>query len=206
MSFGIEQMRAFLNPLRGKVTTFSVADRATNLSLVRLILSSIAVHGDSTLIMDTDAFYASNSAILAENFPQQDLERFRLQVPETGTSGQDVVMRLFRQSESCSISIIDNLNTLFHLLSSDNPNSAGRKLSFVTTLQSFLGRMNNTTVLVTVYEREKPIQERRPKSFSDLGEISVHVYRSNGQLSLKCERGAAWPGNVLSFPLTQLSG
>jgi hypothetical protein len=206
MSFGIEQMRAFLNPLRGKVTTFSVADRATNLSLGRLILSSVAVDGDSTIIMDTDAFYASNSVRLAENLSQQDLNRFRLYVPETGASGEDVVIRLFRRNESCSVSIIDNLNTLFHLLSSDNPSSAGRKLSFLTALQSFLGRMNSTTVLITVYEREKPTQAKRPKAFSELGEISVHVGRSNGQLSLKCERGAVWPGNALSFPLTQSSG
>ena len=206
MSFGIEQMRAFLNPLRGKITTFFVTDRATNLSLGRLILSSVAVDGDSTAIMDTDAFYASNSARLAENFSQQNLERFRLYVPETGASSEDVVMMLFKQNKSCSVSIIDNLNTLFHLLSSDNPNSAGRKLYFLTAMESFLGHMNNTTVLITVYEREKPIQEKRLKSFSDLGEISIHVSRSDGQLSLKCERGAAWPGNTLSFPLTQSSG
>lgn len=206
MSFDIEQMRVFLNPLRGRVTTFFVDDRATNRFLGRLILSSVAVGGDSAIIVDTDAFYASNSARLAESLSQQELERFRLYVPETGARGEDVVMKLFRVSESCSISIIDNLNTLFHLLSSDNPSSAGRKLSFLTALESFSGRVNNATVLITVYEREKPTHARHPKSFSELGEISVYVRCSNDQLCLRCERGEAWPGNTLSFPLTQSSG
>jgi len=206
MSFGIEQMRAFLNPLRSRVTTFFVDDRATNRFLATLMLSSVAVDGDSAIIVDTDAFYTSNSIRLAESLSQQELERFRLYVPETGASGEDVAMELFRVNESHSISIIDNLNTLFHLLSSDNPSSAGRKLSFLMALESFSGRVNNATVLITVYEREKPIRTRHPTSFSELGEISIRVRCSNGQLSLKCERGKAWPDNTLSFPLTRSLG
>jgi hypothetical protein len=203
MSFGVQRARAFLDPLRGKITTFFVADRLVNLSLSTLILTCVTAAGAACEVVDMDAFYASNSDLLSAALPREGLERVSLYVPKVGTSGDDLVMKLFDRGQQPhkDILILDDLNTLFHLLSSDNSSSAGRKLAFLIALQSFVRRTNRTTALATVYEREKPIPGRRSKSFSELADTNVSVAHSGDELILKCERGAAWPGGTLSFPI-----
>jgi hypothetical protein len=200
MSLSAQQARLFLTPLQNKATIFLVADRHANLLLGKLILSSLVASGSSCVILDTDAFYASNSAMLTSAVPKPDLKNLRLYIPKVGTSGQGTALELFKECERRTV-MIDNLNSFYHALSSENRSSAGRKLNFLVALLSFLGHTNNMTALITVYEREKPTITRHTRSFSGLGDVSISTHCTGSRMVLRCESGTAWPDGTLSFSI-----
>jgi len=200
MSLSALQTRLFLAPLQGKTTVFLVADRRTNLLLGKLVLSSLVANGTSCIILDTDAFYASNSELLAEGISRPDLGNLRLYVPKVGTTSEEAALELFKGYGGRAV-IIDNLNSFYHTLSSENRSSAGRKLTFLVALLSFLGHANGTTVFVTTYEREKPTIPRHTRPFSGLGDVSISTRCAGDRLILECESGTTWPDGTLSFSI-----
>lgn len=201
MSFGVRRAKQFLDPLQGKAAVFLVPDRRTNLALSRLFVSSVAASGSPCSVLDMDAFYASNSELLVREIPQLEAANIRLHMPRIGASGEEAVMGLFESVERC-IHIIDDLNSLYHTFSSEDQSSAGRKLTFLVEVLSFLGRSNGTTALITIYERERPTFARRARLFARLGDVSVSVRREDGSLVMHCERGTAWPGRALTLPIS----
>lgn len=199
MSFSAQQVRVFLGPLQGKVAVFLVPDRISNLALGQLFLSSLEAGGKTCTILDIDAFYASNSDLLAKSISGGLTENLWLYIPEVGTGAEDIVLHLLKERRS-DVIIVDNLNSFFHLFSFDDRNSASRKFTFLMALLSYAAHSNNVSVLTTMYEREKPIPRRRDRSFSELGDVSLTVRHAGGRLTLRCDQCASWPDGTLSFP------
>jgi hypothetical protein len=177
-----------------------VPDRISNLALGRLLLSSLEASGKTCTILDIDAFYSSNSDLLAKNVPLGQTENVLLYIPEVGAGAEDIVLRLFNERRPDSV-IIDNLNSLFHLFSFDGRSSASRKFAFLMDLLSYLARSNNVGVMTTMYERERPVPRRRARSFSGIGDISLTVRHAQGWLTLRCDSCEGWPDGALSFPI-----
>lgn len=200
MSFGVHLARQFLAPLQGKTVVFFVADRDTNLLLSKLLVTSAAASGNSCFVLDMDAFYASNSNSLAGDVSPQDMKNIQLYIPRIGASGEEAALGLFDGVEH-RIDIIDDMNSLYHTFSSDDQGSAGRKLTFLMEVLSFLGRTNRMTVLITIYERERPTFTRRARLFAGLGDVSVSIRRDGDGLTLRCDRGAAWPDRTLNLSI-----
>jgi hypothetical protein len=199
MSFSAQQARSLLSPLRGKVAVFSVPDRISNLALGQLLLSSLEISGKTCTILDIDAFYSSNSDLFARDISHGQTEDVWLYVPEVGASAEDLVLHLLNERRSDSV-IVDNLNSFFNLFSFDDRNSASRKFTFLMDLLSYLAHSNDVSVLVTLYEREKPIRRRRARSFSGLGDLSLTVGHTKGRLTLQCDGCEGWPDGALSLP------
>jgi len=203
MSFGVQQARQFLAPLQGKAVVFLVPDRRTNLLMGRLFLAAVAATGSRCFIFDMDSFYASNSSSLAE-VRQQAIDGIRLCVPRVGADGEEAALGLFRGVEQ-GVNIVDSLNSLYHTFSADDQSSASRKLTFLIEALSFLSRTGRTTVLVTIYERDRPTFKRRGRLFTELGDATVSVKSDGETLILHCDRGSAWPESTLTIP-TRPSG
>ncbi|HUI86308.1 MAG TPA: hypothetical protein VLY21_04045 [Nitrososphaerales archaeon] len=198
MSFGSQQARQFLAAVQGKAAVFIVPDRQTNLLLGRLFLAAAAFSGSPCLVLDMDAFYGSNSALLAEGLPLP--EDVWIHIPRVGAGGEEAVSGLFATAKR-RLEIIDDLNSLYHTFSSDDQNSAGRKLTFFMNAMSFVARNDDLTIMATIYERERPAFGRRTRLFAGLGDLSVSVRREGDTLSLRCDRGAEWPGGKLTLPM-----
>ena len=62
---------------------------------------------------------------------------------------------------------------------------------------SFLAHTNRTAVLITIYERERPVFARRARLFAGLGDVSVTVRLDGDAMVMRCDRGSAWTGGTL---------
>ena len=146
-------------------------------------------------ILDSDALYASGAGFLAGGAVPARASLFLSDVGEAVDSS--ITAALSGPSDAF---IVDGLNTLFHSLSWSAGGAAGRKLTFVAALLSFLARTNNTIAALVVYERPKQYPVGHGRKLSDLGDATVYVDLRKDAVSLKCERGALWPSGTFELP------
>ncbi len=117
MSHSPDEAHSFIGPLNGKTTTFLVDGRGANLSLSKSIMSLLAVTGDACAVFDLDALYASNSDTIFGPLPVSFNQSTAIFVPDTGSSIESELPRLFYTDPR--VVIVDSLNTFHHLLSPD---------------------------------------------------------------------------------------
>lgn len=197
MSFGSNEARLFLEPLKGRSHGILLPDRQSNLALARALLSFFGAGGMRCNILDTDAFYASSLETLLPG--RQDLlSGIRLYVP----SAEFRIEELFPGpwAGDPSAVIIGNLNALLHKLSADSRPSASRKLAFFIAASSLLARINGSVVIYTVYERSRQGHRRGRGTLFDLANSTIAARVDERGLSLECLRGTAWPGGRFYAP------
>lgn len=198
----------FLSSLRGKISVFLVADRATNLALAKLFLSVFGATGTPSSVFDIDSFYASNSEALVGDVSGADSRTVQLRIPRLGATSEEIVSQLLKRDDASEAVVISNLNSIFHLFASnDHSSAAGRKFAFLMALLSFTARTNDMNILAIMYQRERPIPTPRTRPFSRLGDSLILAKRLGDNLVLQSEYGVSWPSRTLSFsPINQSSG
>jgi hypothetical protein len=200
MSFSARLEDLFIDPLFGYTTTFLVGERLTNLAFARSILSILAWKRRPCTVLDIDALYSSNSDYVFELLSEAEARSIEIVVPKPGSCTATEIADLLGSSPDRTL-IIDSLNSLYHLLSTDGRSSKNRNLAFILSIFSSTARTENKAVFLTMYQREKSINLRREKSISHLSDFTVAVIAKRGALSLKCERGSPWPGGGLVIPI-----
>lgn len=197
MSFSAHETGSFFEPLKGKTSTFVVAGREANLSFARTVEFLLARTGDGATIFDLDAFYSSNADRIFGGLPGSAAKSTLVHVPEPGSKIETEFTRLF--SAGSEVVIIDSLNSLYHLLSLADGSSRSRKLAFAVASLSYLARTDRRAVIFTMYRRERPARTGGGRSISDLSDVTSSVEVRNSELSMKCERGSAWPEGRFSI-------
>ena len=96
-----------------------------------------------------------------------------------------------------AVVILDDLNTLYHLLSFDGSKRAGNRMSFLIALTSFLARTRLQTIISKVYARNRPVQNGRrgARSLDRLGDLGVAVEYEASELTFTCKNGSGWRGD-----------
>ena len=197
MSFSTEEAQSFIGPLKRKTSTFLVEGRGANLALAKAMMALLATAGDSCMVLDLDAMYASNSDIIFGQLPATFNRSTTIDVPGPQSSVESEFSLLF--SSDPRIIIIDSLNTLHHLLSEDGGTSRSRKFSFVVAILSYLARTGGKAVIFTMYRREGLGRARGGRSISSLSDVTASVEARDSELSVTCDRGTAWSGGKVSI-------
>jgi len=200
MSFGVSQENQFIRPLRGHTVTLLVGGRPTNFVLARSLLSNLTRSGIPCTVLDIDAFYSSNSDYVTESLTGEEASLIEFLVPDPDSDLESDIGNLLG-SGSDRVLIVDSLNSLYHLMSTGKHNAKNRSLAFVIALLSFVAKTESRAVLFTMYRRERRNSFGRAKSISDLSDLAVAVSQKGRALSLKCERGSAWPAGDFAIPI-----
>jgi hypothetical protein len=128
MSLSVQHASSFFGPLRGKTSSFVVDGRQANVLFAEATTSSVALTGDGCAILDLDALYSSNSDRIFGGLPAAAARSMVIHVPAPDASVEAELPRLL--AADSRVLIIDSLNSLHHLLSSDDARSRSRKLAF----------------------------------------------------------------------------
>jgi len=188
------EAEAFLTPLRAKSTVFLLDDRATDLLFSRFLLSCLVRARSEVLVADINAFYSSNAQRIA---PESETPNIRLSLPPPSFAVEPWIIDFLIGAPDAAVVILDDLNTLYHLLSFDGSKRAGNRMSFLIALTSFLARTRLQTIISKVYARNRPVQNGRrgARSLDRLGDLGVAVEYEASELTFTCKNGSGWRGD-----------
>ena len=188
------EAEAFLTPLRAKSTVFLLDNRATDLLFSRFLLSCLVRTRNEVLVADINAFYSSNAQRIA---PGSDAPNISLTLPPPGFAVEPWLIDFLIGAADAAVVVLDDLNTLYHLLSFDGSKRTGNRISFLMALTSFLARTRLQTIISKVYARNRPIQNSRrgARSLDRLGDLGVAVEYEASELTFACKNGSGWRGN-----------
>jgi hypothetical protein len=196
MSFSGADAQAFFGPLWGKTVTFVVDGRRENIQFARTITHFLGLAEASYSILDLDAFYSSNADVIFSELTGPTPESARILLPPPGSKIEAEFTRLFMAQQR--VVVVDSLNSLYHLLSQETANARSRKLAFAVEGLSYLARTNSRASLLTMYRREGFARPGRSKSIARLSDVTATVEVRGDELTVKSERGPAWPGGRFS--------
>lgn len=194
MIFSTGRDGSFLEPLTGKTTTFLVEGRQANLGFAQAVTKLVKKEGSSCTILDLDALYSSNADLIFA--PAGQTEDSTVRVPPPGADIEKELSKLFRARQD--VVIIDSLNTLYHLLSTEDGSSRSRRLTFAVESLSYLARTNGKAVFLSMYRRERSGRAGSGRAISQLSDITVSASLLGNELVFSIERGQAWSGGGLS--------
>ncbi len=170
--------------------------RQANLEFAHTIVGLSARAGESCTILDLDALYSSNADVVLSSLSGASAESTFIRVPEPGADIENELARLFEAEQK--VFIVDSLNSLYHLVSQDDGSSRSRKLAFAVAGLSYLARTNSKAVILTMYRRERFTRSGTGRSISTLSDVTASVEIRGRDLTVKVERGQAWPGGRFS--------
>ena len=186
-----------MGPLKGKTTTLLLDERNANQSFARVAMALLARTGNTCTIFDLDALYSSNSDQILGPLPVTSNRLTTILVPDPDSSIERELPRVF--ATSSGVIIIDSLNTLHHLLSSEDGSTRSRKLSFAVASLSYIAKAGRKAVIFTMYRREGFGRVGAGRSISSLSDVAASVEVRASELSIKRERGTAWPDGRFSI-------
>lgn len=193
MNLGTEQARSFVEPLKGKTTTFLVDDRETNISLMRCMADVVATTGRGCTVLDIDAFFASNSNEIFSSLSSETARSICIHIPEPVSEIENEVSEVFKTGSE--VFVLQNLNTLYHLFRSSGKGSGVRKVAFTIICLSHLTKASGKVGVVIMYGRERVMSTGGGGgSISDFSDAAVLVESTRSEVSLRCRRGTLWPG------------
>ncbi len=195
------QAFAFLAPLRGKTSVFITPSRRGNSRAARFLLGCLAASRARTVIFDTSSFYGTNIHTLTRSLPRDFLQQSTLIEPQDGPRFEDALAELL--SIRPRAIVIDDLNSLHYLLSSDTHRSGTHQLFNFLRLLSFDARLFNLFVFLTVYRAQgDPASEKATKrSLPAAGDLQILTDDHSGNITFRCDQANSWPSGQFSAPV-----
>jgi hypothetical protein len=185
------QAYAFLEPLRGSSAVFLLRDRGAHFALSAFLLRSLAVLRLPVAVLDTNCFYATNIQRMVRGISKQFLQQSNLLHFTDDVSDS---MSQMVASES-STKVVDDLNTILHLLSFRQKKSGIHDLSNFYHILSYDARVNNTFALGVIFKTDSnrfPARttDRTLPKISDL-QITTEVH--DEEMLFRCSAIKSWP-------------
>lgn len=196
MSFSEQLSRSFFEPLVGKTTTFLLDGRGANLEFARGVTGLLGAAGTPCAILDLDALYSSNASLALAPLTGSAASSV-ISVPPPGSPVEEDFSMLFDAVQD--VLIIDSLNSLYHLFSMDDGGSRGRQVTLAIAGLSFFAKTNSKAVLLSMYKREGFHKPKSGRPISALSDVTASVGVGDGLLTVRTERGVAWPGGLFSI-------
>ncbi|MDA4113874.1 MAG: hypothetical protein OK474_07495 [Thaumarchaeota archaeon] len=200
------QAFAFLAPLRGRTSVFITPSRRRNSMVAHFLLGCLAASRMRTVIFDTSSFYATNIGALAESLPKDFLQRSTLITPQDDRRLEDSVTDVLEMKAEAIL--IDDLNALHYLISSDRRGGSGTHQLFTfIRLLSYQARTENLFVFGTVYKTERDSAPERTtrRSLSAAADLQITTTGTtdrSDRISFRCTQTiSGWPDNRFSAPL-----
>jgi hypothetical protein len=193
----LRQANEFFAPLRQKSTIFIINGRETNISFARFLLGCICVTKKRVLILDMNAFYASNILLLNKKLTENCLGNTIITVPTDDSKLESwLISSTFSKND---LLIIDNLNTVYHLMSINGRRFNIRRLYAITSILSYLAQTNEISIFLTVYRTTSERVKNTPRSLDQMGETSISVKIHDSTINFQCNTGRAWINGTFSM-------
>jgi len=196
------QAFAFLAPLRGRTSVFITPSRRRNSTVAHFLLGCLAASRMRTVIFDTSSFYATNIRALTESLPKDFLQRSVLITPQDNQRFEDSMTDVLNMKAEAIL--IDDLNALHYLLSSDKQRSGIHQLFTFIRLLSYEARTDGISVFGTVYktERDSAPERATKRSLSAAADLQITTNDDRSdRISFRCNEISSWPNNRFSAPL-----
>jgi hypothetical protein len=177
-----------------KFTVLLIDQRTINAHLGEFILRCACATRIKAAILDIDAFYASTTEQFVERLPERCLNDVTLHVPDLNKDiGRWVVEQFLRKNEE-RLFLIDNLNSLYHLLSADDSESTNRRLTLMISFLSFISRTNDFSTVSILYREGAPTERSLvgSRSLMRAGDMTAYVTVQDGEIRFRNIRGNAW--------------
>ncbi len=146
-------------------------------------------------IADINAFNSSNAERIS---PRSDAPNVTIHLPPPTFAVEPWIIDFLIYADAAVV-ILDDLNTIYHLLSFDSSRRVGNRMSFLMGLTSFLARMKRQTIISKAHALKRPVQNRRgARSLDKLGDMGVSVESQVDGLTFRCRSGVGWRGGVFS--------
>lgn len=200
MSFSEEDGKTFFGPLKGQTAIFLLGDRQDSLDFARTVAWLGARADGGCVILDLDALYSSDADII---FPRAPGTNTTVRTPSPEAEVDSDFATLFSAPEE--IVVIDSLNSLYHLMSAEDGRSRGRKFTFAMASLSFWAKTDGKAVVMSMYRRETFGRSQTNRSISNLSDVTASVALRGNELTVRADRGKAWPGGRWSIPIPSLS-
>jgi hypothetical protein len=99
--------------------------------------------------------------------------------------------------------VIDDLNALHYLLSSDRQKSGIHRLFTFLRLLSYDARIDNLSIFGTVYKADGDASTERAtkRSLSAAADLQIATDDDLNQITFRCSEIKSWPNNRFSAPL-----
>jgi hypothetical protein len=195
-----KQAFAFLRPLRGRASVFTVPSRSRNSSVAGFLLGCLAESRTSTMIFDTSSFYGANITALTESLPRDFLQQSTLVTPSDDLPLEDSMAGALTIKTGAIL--IDDLNALHYLLSSGTRRSGTQRLFSFIRLLSYEAMTNDLYVFGTVYKAEGDSADRGTKrSISAAADLQISTDARSNRITFRCDEVKGWPNNRFSTPL-----
>jgi hypothetical protein len=197
------QAFAFLSPLRGGTSVFITTSRRRNSKIAHFLLGCLAATRARTIIFDTSSFYGTNIRALTESLPKDFLQRSVLITPQDGQKLEDSIGEaLTTKAEAI---VIDDLNALHYLLSSDRQKSGIHRVFTLLRLLSYEARIDGLSVFGTVYKADGDSSTDRmtKRSLSAAADFQITTDDDDrsDRITFRCDEVRGWPDNRFSAPL-----
>jgi hypothetical protein len=173
--------------------------------VAHFLLGCLAASRMRTVIFDTSSFYATNIGGLAGSLPKDFLQRSTLITPQDDRRLEDSLTDVLGMKAEAIL--IDDLNALHYLLSSDRQGSGIHPLFTFIRLLSYQARTENISVFGTVYKTERDSAPERAtrRSLSAAADLQITTTGTtdrSDRISFRCsETTGGWPDNRFSAPL-----
>lgn len=174
--------------------------RRTNLAFARSILCNLTWKGHKCIVLDVDALYSSSSDYVLAPLSESQAQAIEIIVPDTDSDLEPTIASLIASGPGKMI-IVDSLNSLYHLLSTEGRGYRGRKLAFVMACFSYLARTGKGAVLVTMYQRERTTRFGGGRQISSFSDHTIFVDLRDATLTLRYDRGYSQSGEAFSLPI-----
>jgi hypothetical protein len=196
-----KQAFAFLRPLRGRASVFTVPSRSRNSSVAGFLLGCLAESRTSTMIFDTSSFYGANITTLTQSLPKDFLQQSTLITPPDDLPLEDSMTGALTIKTGAIL--IDDLNALHYLLSSGKGKSGTHRLFAFIRLLSYEARINDLYVFGTVYmaEGDSAADRATKRSLSAAADLQISTDAHSDHITFRCDEIKGWPNNRFSTPL-----
>jgi hypothetical protein len=199
----VGQAFAFLAPLRGRTSVFITPSRRRNSTVAHFLLGCLAASRMRAVIFDTSSFYATNIRALTESLPKDFLQRSVLITPQDDQRFEDSMADVLNMKTEAIL--IDDLNALHYLLSSDKQRSGTHQLFTFIRLLSYEARTDNISVFGMVYktERDSAPERATKRSLSAAADLQITTTSDDrsDRISFRCNEIRSWPNSRFSAPL-----
>jgi len=194
------QAFAFLAPLRGRTSVFITPSRRRSINLGRFLLGCLAASRKHVVIFDTSSLYGTNIHRITEGLPKEFLQQSSLITPPSQHI-EEALANLFTMKTRAIL--IDDLNSLHHLISSDKHGSGTQRLFSLLRLLSYQARVTDLCVFWTLYraEGDSSPEKATRRSLAAAADLEISTKVHSNRITFACNEATGWPNNQFSAPL-----
>jgi hypothetical protein len=195
------QAYAFLEPLRAKSVIFIVSGRKAHIEVSGFVLGCLAASRTRTAVLDTSCLYGVNVRKLAGELPKDFVQQSTLLHLSDDPGYEDSVTEMV--AVDAPAILIDDLNAVLHLLSSQGQKSGIHRLATLYHILSYNARLNGLLVLGIAYSIDSsgPLKRSTKRSLPNMSDLQVVTETRADEIVFQCGEIDSWPSDGFRAPI-----